>query len=328
MVAALFVLWGSLLLFALSQSVIGLAVARFLQGVASCGVWVLGFALVADLYDGDESGLGLVMSYIFGGLSLGQLVGPPIGGWLYSAGKNWPYVFCALLVGVDLVGRLLIVEPKQTGEVGEEGREREALPEFSVHKMLQMRGLVIVCLLCLGLATVMTQLEPTLPLHFAALYDYNSAQIGTAFLAFVLPNIVGGYGLRITSMITLPIAAVALALFTIPITSLAWTISILVLNGITVGAAFAPVAPGIATSVPKEYNTMGYTLMNLVFSIGISVGPIVGAYSYEKLGWNAQQGIFTGVLVLFMPLVFWMPKVTKPEVVVSEEVGLESVSSK
>ncbi|ORY48481.1 MFS general substrate transporter [Rhizoclosmatium globosum] len=104
MIGSLFVVWASILFFALGHNIWMLCIARFFQGLASCGVWVLGLALVADLYGGEEDKIGTVMGIIFSGLSMGMLLGPPISGWLFTYGRQWPYVFCAGLVGLDLVG--------------------------------------------------------------------------------------------------------------------------------------------------------------------------------------------------------------------------------
>ena len=58
--------------------------ARLVQGAADAVTWVVGFALIADLYGPDERGRvsGIVMS----GTSVAFMVGPSIGGWLYEAG--------------------------------------------------------------------------------------------------------------------------------------------------------------------------------------------------------------------------------------------------
>ena len=56
--------------------------------------WVVGFALIADLYAAEERGrvMGLVMS----GSTFGFMTGPTIGGWLYETGGiRLPYLFIA-----------------------------------------------------------------------------------------------------------------------------------------------------------------------------------------------------------------------------------------
>ncbi|KAJ3013953.1 UNVERIFIED_CONTAM: hypothetical protein HDU68_000474 [Siphonaria sp. JEL0065] len=327
MVASLAILAAAITLFAVSKSIALFAFARFLQGFSSCGVWVLGLAFVADVYDGDEKNLGKVMSYIFTGLALGQLVGPPVGGWLYHYGQIYPFVFSGALVVLDLIGRLLIVEPSNMKEVAvaSDALSIEASSivtptcETPSVKTLLNKDLIIICTMCFVFSVCFTQLEPTLPLYLNYLYLYNSAQIGSIWLAFVLPNIVGGllggwlydkYGIRKRSVLAIPLAMLSLLFLAIPgpSNSIVWLSILLGYCGCIFGVIFAPVAPGISASVPKEYNTVGYVLMNLVFSLGIAVGPLSGGFLYEKIGWNWQQAIFAIIMVFIVPMGFWMPK--------------------
>ncbi|KAJ3207788.1 hypothetical protein HDU82_003305, partial [Entophlyctis luteolus] len=78
MVASLFSLAAATLLFAFSRAFWMFAVARFLEGFASNGVWVLGLSIVADLYKDDDANLGKAMGFIMAGFSAGLLIGPPI----------------------------------------------------------------------------------------------------------------------------------------------------------------------------------------------------------------------------------------------------------
>src|SRR3954469_23122949 len=56
MVGALALLAGSTMLFAYAESLPLLFLARMLQGAADAVTWVVGFALIADLYGEDERG--------------------------------------------------------------------------------------------------------------------------------------------------------------------------------------------------------------------------------------------------------------------------------
>ncbi|KAI0063212.1 MFS general substrate transporter [Artomyces pyxidatus] len=86
-----------------------MALARVIQGISSSVVWVVGLALLCDTtpekYIGRQ--LGLAMS----GLSLGLLVGPPVGGALYTRfGFRGPIIFGVIVTFIDLLGRFLIIE--------------------------------------------------------------------------------------------------------------------------------------------------------------------------------------------------------------------------
>src|SRR5712671_4845274 len=84
MLAGLAGLAASTLLFAYAERLPALFSARLVQGAADATTWVVGFALVADLYAPEERGR--VTGIILGGVSTAYLVGPSIGGWLYQIG--------------------------------------------------------------------------------------------------------------------------------------------------------------------------------------------------------------------------------------------------
>src|SRR4029450_6379838 len=95
------------LLFAYAPSLPMLFLARVLQGAADAVTWVVGFALIADLYGEDERGraMGLAM----GGSTLGLIIGPVIGGWLYElGGLRLPFLVVAALAALDLGGFALV----------------------------------------------------------------------------------------------------------------------------------------------------------------------------------------------------------------------------
>ena len=58
--------------------------ARLAQGAADAVTWVVGFALIADLYGPAERGR--VMGFVMSGTSFGLMIGPSLGGWLYETG--------------------------------------------------------------------------------------------------------------------------------------------------------------------------------------------------------------------------------------------------
>ncbi len=73
---------ASTILFALADSLPMLFAARLVQGAADAVTWVVGFALVADLYSSDERGR--VMGWVMSATTFGFMIGPTIGGWLYE----------------------------------------------------------------------------------------------------------------------------------------------------------------------------------------------------------------------------------------------------
>src|SRR5919204_4862812 len=87
------------LLFAFGRTLPWLFAARLVQGAADAVTWVVGFALIADLYGPTERGrvAGIIMS----GTSCAVMVGPSLGGWLYEiGGMRLPFLSVALLAAV------------------------------------------------------------------------------------------------------------------------------------------------------------------------------------------------------------------------------------
>ena len=107
LVASAIGLAGATALFAFSDTLPWLFTARLLQGAADGVMWVVGFALIADLYGPDDRGR--VMGYVMSGASVGVMLGPPIGGWLYEAGGiRLPFLFVSGLALVCAAGFLVI----------------------------------------------------------------------------------------------------------------------------------------------------------------------------------------------------------------------------
>jgi predicted MFS family arabinose efflux permease len=112
LVGGLLALAASSALFAFAPGMTWLFAARLVQGGADAVTWVVGFALIADLYAAEERGrvMGLVMS----GSTFGFMAGPTIGGWLYETGGiRLPYLFIAGLSLVVAVGIALLKFPSK-----------------------------------------------------------------------------------------------------------------------------------------------------------------------------------------------------------------------
>ncbi|KAL0580124.1 hypothetical protein V5O48_001900 [Marasmius crinis-equi] len=86
-------------------------IARILQGVGSTFVWVVGLALLCDT--APEKILGRQLGFAMSGLSVGILLGPPVGGALYDRfGFRGPCIFVIIACIVDLAARLIVIERK------------------------------------------------------------------------------------------------------------------------------------------------------------------------------------------------------------------------
>src|SRR6478672_4661951 len=115
MVAGLLALAAASLLFAYAETLPWLFAARLVQGAADAVTWVVGFALIADLYDSSERGrvTGIVMM----GTSVAVMIGPTFGGWLYELGGiRLPFIAVAILAALDVLLFLLVDVPSRHAE--------------------------------------------------------------------------------------------------------------------------------------------------------------------------------------------------------------------
>ncbi|KAJ2742713.1 hypothetical protein GGI20_004277 [Coemansia sp. BCRC 34301] len=111
MVIGLVGLGATSVLFALADAFWELVVARLAQGISSGITWAVGLAMIADVYSGE--GIGQAMGVAFSGFTVGYLGGPVLGGVIYGAGGNKAIaIFVGAIAVVDLIFRLLLVEPK------------------------------------------------------------------------------------------------------------------------------------------------------------------------------------------------------------------------
>src|SRR5690242_13412334 len=110
MVAGLAALAIATVAFAFADRLLWLFAARLVQGAADAVTWVVGLALVADLYGPGERGrmTGVVMS----GASFSYMIGPSVGGWLYEiGGLRLPFLVLAGLSAATLVAWLSVALP-------------------------------------------------------------------------------------------------------------------------------------------------------------------------------------------------------------------------
>ncbi|KAJ1729982.1 hypothetical protein LPJ61_003258 [Coemansia biformis] len=115
-------------LFAVSNAFWELVVARLAQGIASGITWSIGLGMIADVYPGKA--MGQAMGIAFTGFTLGYLGGPVIGGALYDAGGIHAIaIFVAAITAVDLVFRLLLIEPKPASEPAVSSETLDAGPD-------------------------------------------------------------------------------------------------------------------------------------------------------------------------------------------------------
>src|SRR5262249_16772799 len=169
MLTGLAALAAATLLFAYARDLPTLFAARLVQGAADATTWVVGFALIADLYPPEARGR--VTGIILGGTSVAYMIGPSIGGWLYEIGGiRLPFLFVTGLAVVSAISFLLIDLPPAHSE-------HEAVPLKTV---LRVPAVAVCTIAVVAASATMSMLEPVLALHLASL-SIGPARIGLLF---------------------------------------------------------------------------------------------------------------------------------------------------
>ena len=303
----------STLMFAFAHSFTICLIARFMQGIAGAATWVVGMAMLADVFSGPD--LGFYMGIVFSCHNLGFFLGPLIGGFFHdNFGMQSPFYICTALAMLDFFGRLWIKEPKRSDDVD----SQSYLPVFqksSGLSMLQLAGKFEVILLNIVIAmkaASFSSLESMLEIHLNKHFNYTPSQTSLVFLAFILPNIlavtiVGWISGRIRRYLIITVGLV-LHPFAAPLITSTSNVNLIILGGvffgITLSIAGSPVSPELAEIV-KSYGGASYAriygILNISYSFGILVGPVIVGYISKKTNMFVAMIGLTSCTLIYSP---------------------------
>jgi DHA1 family solute carrier family 18 vesicular amine transporter 1/2 len=298
LLAGAIALAAATILFAFAHTLPLLFLARLVQGAADAVTWVVGFALIADLYSSDERGrvMGLVMS----GTTVGFMIGPSIGGLLYeSAGPAVPYLFVAALSVVCALGFVWLKPPAHTS-VEEHIRLRTVL---RVPAVAVCSGAVL-----LGGGTL-AMLEPTAALFLSDHVGLGPARIGlvwgaTAVVSASLHPVFGRVADRVGGR-RLMLLGLALMALLLPLVSQSWSFtSAVAINAVFTVGVSTMVTPSLAymaeatSSAGVRSFGVAYGIYNFAWASGLLAGPAIGGALYERIGFVWLTCGWAGVLLL------------------------------
>jgi multidrug resistance protein len=272
------------MLFVFAESLPWLFAARLVQGAADAVAWVVGFALVADLYAPEERGrvAGIIMS----GTSCAVMVGPSLGGWLYEVGGvQLPFTFVTLLATIAAAGFVWL-------DVGRAQVDREPVP---VRLVVRTPAVAACATAVILLASTLSMLEPVVALHLSARlgigparigYIFGAAAIATAILNPIYGRLADRYGARRLTVLGLLLAGIAL-----PALSFAWSYPAAValyvlqasLSSLAITASLAFMGEATAQSGYGSFGT-AYGLYNMAWGVGLLAGPALGGFLFERIG--------------------------------------------
>jgi MFS family permease len=296
MVLGLLALAGATVLFAVAEGLPTLFAARLVQGAADAVTWVVGFALLADLYDADERGK--VSGTVMMGTSLAVMVGPTLGGWLYELGGiSMPFIGVAVLATIAVVLFLALDFPAHQAPT-------EPVP---LGMVVRVPAIATCALVVIGISSTISMLEPVLALHLAGLgvnparlgLIYGAAAIVTTTMHPFVGRLSDRWGARRTMMLGL-----ALMAFMIAVLGQAGSYrSALILFIIAAGTGTLVITPSLAymgeatTAAGVRSFGVSYGLYNLAWGAGLLSGPALGGFLFEQLGFSRLVLIWAPMLV-------------------------------
>lgn len=292
---------GATLLYAFAKQFWMLVLARSLQGISAAITWTAGFALLADLFPSQERGK--VMGIALSGQSIGTLIGPTVGGWLYQlGGYKVPFLAATGLAIIDGLLRILLIKDVP--------HEKSESVLSSLNLLKNRRLLIIIGVVIIG-ASIPCVLEPTLPLRLQKGMNISSGVTGLLFaiptLAYAISApVIGSLSQRIGHYKSMT-AGMILAAICFPFIALsnsAWLVAIvLVFLGVGMGTAITPCLPEFAEiSQRSGTNSFGasFSIYNTAYSIGMMIGPTLGGILTNYLGIIWCYSVVAIVILAYM----------------------------
>lgn len=300
----MFAMSGAFVFYALADGYWMLVIARALDGLTAAATWSAGLALLGDHY--EDSVMGEKMGFAMGGAAMGGIAGPLIGGVMYDlAGYRSPFYLVAILCALIGVAAIFLREDRSH-------IRRSAGFVEKLGPMLSNRMLMLACLIALVTTIGFGMLEPTLPLHLEEEFSLSTSEVGILFgvltAVFALGSPLAGKlsdraGRRLP--ILLGLAGTALLMPLLPLAPNMPALC-LVMAGLGMGIAFfdAPSLPMITDSLPRKPGEgsdfgMAFGLLNIFWSMGYALGPLMGSAVYGSTGLFSAYLVFS---VLMIPL--------------------------
>lgn len=283
--------------FAFAPSLSWLFAARLVQGAADAVTWVVGFAVIADLYSGDERGrvMGLVMS----GTTFGFMIGPTAGGWLYEqGGPATPYLVVAALSIACAAGLAMLRLPKAPAD-------HQPIPIATIGRV----PAVAVCAIAVvvGGGTI-AMLEPVLSLYLAGAIGLGPARIGLVFgagaiVAALLHPISGRIADRIGGR-QLTLFGLAAVGATLPLMASVWSFATAVafypIAAVAIAMLVTPsltyMADAVSTTGERSFG-VAYGIYNFAWALGLLIGPALGGFLFERMGFFRLSVVWAIVVI-------------------------------
>lgn len=295
--------------FTFAKSFASLLLIRLLQGIAASATWMVGPALIADMYPPKERGgkMGLAMA----GNSFGFLFGPVAGGFLYDwGGYAAPFWLSALITVLVLLATILVIKEPEERAVAAETVSGEGSLAILLGNKVLLVGCGVMLLASMGLGFV----DPLLPGYFNQKFGASSSTIGWLFSAMAIASLIAqpvfgrlsdAVGRVIPVAVGIAAMASAYALFS-EAGTIAMTMLAMAVLGLTHGLTTAPIPAMLADAMLQKNRNASYGTAigfnNTAFSIGYTVGPLIGGAFVDIWSLKSLFIVYAIVMICYLPV--------------------------
>jgi len=252
-----------------------LFIARAFQGMAAAAAWTAGLAILAQLYPAAQRAD--TFARVGVAVGVGTLLGPPLGGALYTLGGfQAPFLFIATVALLDVVGRVVLLP----------GRARLPVPQTepnAARSLLRIPAFML-ALVATGLGDLMlTALEPTLPPLLTRRLGLTPLWIGVLFggvvVAFTLTQTLITRWTRLRLLIIQGLLACGLAFFALARSQELWQASLaLLLFACALAFVQLPALSllSLAGEKGRDPAQVPYGAMYGTYTVSSSIGGLLG----------------------------------------------------
>ncbi|KAM9234708.1 LOW QUALITY PROTEIN: MFS-type transporter SLC18B1 [Dugong dugon] len=305
---------------------------RVVDAISFTGTLTASFSILVKAFPNNVA---TVLGSLEISSQLGLVLGPPLGGFLYqSFGYELPFIFLGCIV--------LLMVPLNMYILPNYG-------EYTFWKLITLPKVALISFVINSLSSGFGFLDPTLSLFVLEKFSLPAGYVGLVFLGLALCYAISSplFGLLSDKMPhlrkwllvfgNLITAGCYMLLGPVPvlhIKSQLWLlVLVLVVNGISAGMSITPVFPEILSCAYENGFGEGLSTLGLVsglfgamWSVGAFLGPILGGFLYEKIGFEwaaAIQGLLPLTSGLAMGLYYLLEHSTRRRSVSQDILGTE-----
>jgi len=267
-------------------------------GIGMSGLWVPLLSTVARWFTGRRS---LMTGIVISGLTIGQMVGPPVISRLIAAyewRQSYVILGVAVFIVVILAAQLLKRAPRMVEKVADDVDGKEPVTGVDVSQSLSLEEaartpqfwLVVSVFFCFGFVAYGLTVHLVPHITQLGISDINAANVlavngGIGIVGnFVLGGFIGDrIGNRKAFIIGFILAVVALV-WLVPISELWMLYLFAIVFGLALGSMGTSESPLVARLFGLTSHGLIYGVMGLGFTFGGAVGPVVIGYICDVTG--------------------------------------------